>query len=184
MNKDNAKPIVAVFGGSQACCDRALYDTSVEVGRVLAELGYTVANGGYGGTMEAVARGARAGGGRTIGVTCSIWKGQANEFIDEVAATASLPERLQTLIDISQAGCVILKGATGTLLELAMAWELAAKGIMPPRPIVCVGTFWNPLITMMSSMGEKFARHIRQVETPAELQQHFPRTAAGDTTQR
>ena len=44
------------------------YQRAVLMGRVLAENGFTVCTGGYGGIMEAVARGAKQVGGKTIAI--------------------------------------------------------------------------------------------------------------------
>ena len=41
----------------------------VKLGRLLAEKGFEVITGGFGGTMELISRGAKTAGGKTIGVT-------------------------------------------------------------------------------------------------------------------
>ena len=51
-------PIVTVFGGNAIEVDDAGYTEAFELGRMLAQAGYTVATGGYYGTMEATSRGA------------------------------------------------------------------------------------------------------------------------------
>jgi predicted Rossmann-fold nucleotide-binding protein len=40
----------------------------------------------------------------------------------------------------------VLKGGTGTLLELAAVWEFINKGLLKEKPIVIVGDFWNGVI--------------------------------------
>ena len=45
------------------------YDEGLRCGELLARAGFAVATGGYGGTMEAVSRGAKDAGGEVIGVT-------------------------------------------------------------------------------------------------------------------
>ena len=68
--------VVSVFGSGAENCGEGDqgYQDALDVGRVLGEAGYAVVNGGYGGTMEASARGASEGGGAVIGVTCSVWR--------------------------------------------------------------------------------------------------------------
>ncbi|MCD4824649.1 MAG: LOG family protein, partial [Phycisphaerae bacterium] len=141
---------ISVFGSNDPAAGSEAYAIARAAGRTLAELGYTVANGGYGGTMEASAHGAKEAGGDTVGVTCEIWKTAANRYIDRTIQTASHHERLETLVELGGGGYVVLPGATGTLLELATVWELACKKLARPRPIVCVGEFWQPLVKMMS----------------------------------
>jgi predicted Rossmann-fold nucleotide-binding protein len=41
---------------------------------------------------------------------------------------------------------VVLKGGTGTLLELACVWEFVNKGIVPKKPIIILGSFWQPVV--------------------------------------
>ncbi len=63
-----AKKVVAVFGANRVSRGEPLYDLAEETGRQIAGAGWVVLNGGYGGTMEAAARGARENGGHVIGV--------------------------------------------------------------------------------------------------------------------
>ena len=169
--------IVSVFGASDPVEGSEAYAVAREVGGQLAELGYVVANGGYGGTMEASGRGAKESGGETIGVTCSIWKTTANAYIDRIEQTDSFSERLGRLIELGVSGYVALPGATGTLVELAMAWEFACKGVWKdrfPRPIVCVGRFWYPLLEMMTSARPAAGQYVQLINSPAELKDVLP----------
>ena len=97
--------------------------------------------------MHAAAQGAAGVGGTVIGVTCSAFKNSvANEYVTREIVTASLEERLDTLVEIGQ-GYVVLPGGTGTLLELATVWELKNKGFLDRgKPIVLAGGFWRPLV--------------------------------------
>ena len=143
--------IVTIFGTSHAEPRDQLYKLAADIGQGLARAGLTIANGGYGGTMLAAAEAARALGGRVIGVTCSMFKRSgANACITDEIVTASLDERLLRLVELGKA-YVVLPGGTGTLLELAMVWELRNKGLMDSsRPIVLAGRFWEPLIGLMA----------------------------------
>ncbi|MDQ3804788.1 MAG: LOG family protein, partial [Acidobacteriota bacterium] len=59
--------IVTIFGGSKCNEDSPEYADALEVGRLLAEAGFTICTGGYLGVMEAASRGARERGGRVLG---------------------------------------------------------------------------------------------------------------------
>ena len=169
--------IVSVFGANDPVEGSEPYAVARAVGGQLAELGYVVANGGYGGTMEASARGAKESRGGTIGVTCSIWKTAPNAYIDRIEQTSSFSERLDKLIELGGGGYVVLPGATGTLVELGVAWELASKGAWadnPPRPIVCVTRFWAPLLEMMSSIRPAAREFVQLIDSPAELKDILP----------
>ena len=171
---DPEPPAVSVFGANDPVEGTAAYETARAVGAELARLGYAVANGGYGGTMEASARGAKECGGTTIGVTCALWKSSANRYVDRCVQTHSLGERLATLVELGTGGYVALPGATGTLLELATVWERTAKRMMDRRPIVCMGGFWRPLLEMMVAARPGSGETVALVERGEELAAHFP----------
>ena len=155
----SAAPRVAVFGHSKP--DEATRALAERVGQWLAARGYTVVNGGYGGTMAAAAKGARSRGGEVIGVTCGIWPTPANEYVTREVATKDLFGRLTTLMDLGAAGFVVLPGGTGTLLELAAAWETLNKHLAADRPLVCVGEFWRPIVERVVQGQPKAAATIR-----------------------
>jgi len=112
---------VAVVGGSECTADEA--DAAEEVGRRLAQAGAIVLCGGLTGVMEAVAKGARAGGGLTIGILPGNDPADANRFIDIPLATG-MGEMRNALI-VRAAGAVIaIGGSYGTLSELALALRI------------------------------------------------------------
>jgi uncharacterized protein (TIGR00730 family) len=158
---------ITIFGTANTKSGEAAYELAYKTGRLLAQSGFSIANGGYGGTMLAAAKGAAEAGGETIGVTCSAFEGsKANEYISREIITESLDERLDTLIKLGR-GYVVLPGGTGTLLELAKVWELKNKGfIKEDKPIILVGGFWKPLVDLIESDDPKSARHIREAEGP------------------
>lgn len=143
--------VVTVFGSAAPCPDDAPYLTALALGREIATRGWTLCNGGYGGTMEAAARGAVEAGGHTIGVTLAGLRGRggANEFIRQEVPTFSLMVRLDALLRLGD-GYVVLPGGSGTLLELAAAVEYSAKGLLRRRgPLVLLGEFWLAVIDVL-----------------------------------
>lgn len=141
-------PIVTVFGSSSSQQLSSAYQGAYDLGRAIADHGWTLCNGGYGGTMEAAARGAVEAGGHTIGVTCLIFgrRGGANRYIKQEVPTFDLLTRLNTLVRLGNA-YVVLPGGTGTLLELAFVWELFNKGLLRRKaPIILLGNHWRRLI--------------------------------------
>lgn len=161
---------IALFGTGKAGSSDSAWRLAYETGRLLAEAGFVIVNGGYGGTMLAAAKGASEAGGQTIGVTCSAFgRGGANEYVKREVVTHSLDERLDTLIRLGQA-YVILPGGTGTLLELAKVWELKNKGFMAEqKPIILVGGFWQPLIDLITAEDQQSGRYIQQAESPEHV---------------
>ena len=148
--------IVSIFGSSRSDTESPDYRQAYEVGREVAECGFVVCNGGYGGTMEASAKGAKEtakstvpSGARTIGVIVNSFGGRsANRWIDTVITVDTMVDRLLKLISLGDA-YVVLKGGTGTLLEFAAVWEFMNKRLMHEKPIIVVGQFWNGTITTL-----------------------------------
>jgi uncharacterized protein (TIGR00725 family) len=165
--------VVSVFGSNDSREGDAAYALAMDVGCTLARLGFTVANGGYGGTMEASARGAKSADGTTIGVTCGIWKSRPNAHIDREISTANLPERLMKLVEVGEGGYVVLPGGTGTLLELAMVWELSNKRFLAKRPIVCVGEFWRGVVDSIRPMSPSAMELVDFAADAAALDRFF-----------
>ena len=161
---------VTIFGTGRAKPGESAYVLAYEVGKVLADAGFTIANGGYGGTMLAAAEGAAKAGGQVIGVTCSAFKSsRPNEFVTRNIVTASLDERLDTLVRLGQA-YVVLPGGTGTLLELAKVWELKNKGFLEGnKPVILVGEFWKPLVDLVASDDERSSRYVKFANGPEQI---------------
>ena len=137
--------IIAVFGSSAPCPGTPDYEQAYTVGRLLAEAGYGVATGGYGGTMEAVSRGAAEAGGHVIGVGCERIEAfrprGLNEWVAEAIRYETLQERLLHLIRNND-GMLVLPGGIGTLSELTLAWSFLQVGEIEPRPLVLLGEIW------------------------------------------
>ena len=141
----DARVTITIFGSSKPVRNSAEYRLAYNLGRRLAGAGYTICNGGYGGTMEATARGSKSGGGSTIGVTLEEFRRPANQWIDREIRMPTLMERLMELVSLGD-GYVVLRGGTGTLLELSVVWELINKGMMKKKPVVALGPFWKPIV--------------------------------------
>ena len=165
-----SEKIITIFGTSKAKVGDSAYTLAFEIGKLLAEAGFTIANGGYGGTMLAAAEGASQAGGKTIGVTCSAFKtGKANKYISREIITDSLDERLDTLVQSGKA-YVVLPGSTGTLLELAKVWELKNKGFLEAdKPIILVGEFWKPLVDLLAIKEPDSSGYIHIANEPGQV---------------
>ena len=161
--------IITIFGTSRTRAGDAIFTLSMETGRLLAQAGFTIANGGYGGTMLAAAKGAAEAGGEIIGVTCSAFKsGRANKYITREIVADSLDERLDTLVKLGRA-YIVLPGGTGTLLELAKVWELKNKGFLKAdKPIILLGGFWKPLVELIATEDADSSRFVKLADEPKQ----------------
>lgn len=167
--------IVTVFGSSRSRPGHAEYASARALGAALAQKGWVVCSGGYAGVMEAVSRGAKEAGGKTIAVTAKSFSSRANAWIDEEICVDTWQERLFDLIARGH-GYVACPGGTGTLVELAVVWEMLNKGVMRSKPMIVLGKFWQPVIECVretepghaSSWGERERELIYSAATAAE----------------
>ena len=144
--------IVSVFGSSRPRENDSEYAQARELGRALAGKGFAVCTGAYGGTMEAVSRGAKEVGGKTYGVTAEFFAAaKANEWVDVEVRVKTWQDRLFEIIRLGD-GFVACKGGTGTLAELAVAWEMMNKSVMPAKPFLALGEFWQPIFNCVRAV--------------------------------
>lgn len=159
---------VAVFGSRKPKPGSETYELAYQLGRQIAARGWTLCNGGYGGTMEASAKGARDAGGNVLGVTCSIWgRSGINAFLSREVCTDTLFDRIRALVELSHA-YIVLPGGTGTLLELSLVWEMANKNLLKDTPIILLGNFWQPITGIVAQDDSRSAHCVRQVASPTE----------------
>lgn len=172
--------IITVFGSSRPREGDGDYEQARALGRELAARGFRVCSGGYGGVMEAASRGAKESGCRTLAVTSKFFKTRTNAWVDEEHAVDTWQERLFELIRLGQ-GFVACKGGTGTLVELAVVWEMLNKGVMQGKPFVVLGEFWTPIIERVrevesdhgSPWSEAVGRLVHMAHTPLDAAEHL-----------
>lgn len=132
--------------------------------------------------MEAASRGAKEAGGRTLAVTAKFFRSHANRWVDEEIRVDTWQERLFELIRRGNA-YVICRGGTGTLVELAVVWEMVNKGVMKSKPVVALGGFWAPVIQCVreveigddSRWGERDQALIHSATSPADVAEFLER---------
>jgi uncharacterized protein (TIGR00730 family) len=176
----NQPQIVTVFGSSRPREGDTGYAEARALGAALASSGFVVCSGGYGGVMEAASRGAKEAGGRTLGVTACFFRARTNRWVDEEVRVKTWQERLFELIRRGH-GYVACAGGTGTLVELAVVWEMLNKGVMSGKPFVALSEFWQPIIDRVrevesghdSPWGEAGERLIHVALTPVDAAAHL-----------
>jgi uncharacterized protein (TIGR00730 family) len=167
----NSRRVIAVFGGSRAPHDSAEYAEAYTIGKLLARASFIVMNGGYQGTMEASARGAKENGGRTIGVLSDEFGWLSpNEYLDEIVPSADLFTRIRAMHARAD-GFVVLKGSMGTLAELAIVWNLAKIDTKHRKPIILLGDGWTQVLRVWRehlAVTDEELRLLRVVNAPEE----------------
>ncbi len=139
---------MAVFGSSTTDPHSIDWDEAQRAGDRLARAGFDVVTGGYGGTMEAVSKGAAEAGGHVIGVTASSLftdRWGANPYVHELVEGSSLAMRIGTMMQRS-AATLALPGSIGTAAELVIAWNtnhILRQDGGTPIPATAVGPGWR-----------------------------------------
>jgi uncharacterized protein (TIGR00725 family) len=157
---------IAVYGSSTIAQHSPEAQQAWRLGQLLAQAKFIVCNGGYGGAMEAASRGASEQHGEVIGVVCDTFSHrEPNPYLTKTISTATLPERLMTLMQMGDA-YLILDGNIGTLAELFVAWNLAATGSQ--KPVLVVGEAMKKGLESLRSfteIGEPQLRMLTFIDT-------------------
>jgi uncharacterized protein (TIGR00725 family) len=144
---------VAVVGASAASAEQ--FAVAEEVGRLLGEHGAVVVSGGRGGVMEGACKGARAGGGTTLGILPGLDRAEANPFVD-VAVPTGLGEARNALVVRAADSLIAVGGGYGTLSEVALALKAG-------KPVVALQSFdldgviaaGSPAEAVAAALGER-----------------------------
>ena len=140
---------VTVFGSAHPQPGDNGYIQAYQLGKLLAEKGHIVVNGGYVGTMEAVSRGSAEAGGHVIGVTCDdiekYRNGKPNQWVHEIKHNKDLIGRISGLIKNCDAA-IALPGGVGTLAEISLTWNMIILDSIPVPYLLVVGDAWKNVI--------------------------------------
>src|SRR5215217_6728961 len=140
------KPAVTIFGSARVREDHSAYKAAVATGTLFAEAGFTVVTGGGPGVMEAANRGAKEGGGLSVGFNIELpHEQESNPYID-IGLTFQHFYVRKTMFVKPAEGFVIFPGGFGTLDEFFEALTLIQTGKILHFPVVLFGSdFWRGL---------------------------------------
>ncbi|MEV4246463.1 TIGR00730 family Rossman fold protein [Streptosporangium canum] len=149
---------ICVFLASSQKIDNKYLTLAEEVGAELARRGHTLVSGGAKvSCMGAVARAARAGGARTIGVIpqALVDIEVSDEESDELIVTTDMRER-KGIMDARSDAFLVLPGGIGTLEELFEIWTSRTIGLHD-KPLVLLDPWgvYAPLRTLVEGMHEQ-----------------------------
>lgn len=141
-------PAVTVFGSASISEQSPVYKLGREVGRLLAESGFTVITGGGPGAMEAANRGAFEAGGKSVGLCIQLPKEQsANPYTNVKLNFRYFFVRKVMFVKYAMA-YIILPGGFGTMDELFEALTLIQTHRIKPFPVILLGKeYWKDLVT-------------------------------------
>lgn len=169
--KPAERPIVGILGSARITPDDPRYEAGVLVGRRLAESGFSVMTGGYGGSMEAVSRGAAEAGGEVIGLPVRRWPDlEPNRWITRRIWVDSFVGRLPVLA--SCVALVALDGGIGTLAEVAVTWADRQTDPNVTPPLILVGPAWRAILDAVEKhlvIGPRDLALARWIAGPEEV---------------
>jgi uncharacterized protein (TIGR00730 family) len=141
------RPAVSIFGSARVREGSDEYEAARRVGRKFAEAGWAVITGGGPGVMEAANRGAKEGGGLSIGFNIDLPHEQhENSYLDIEYTFTHFYARKVCFVKPAE-GFVIFPGGFGTLDELFEALTLIQTGKAQNFPVVLIDTdYWGEMI--------------------------------------
>jgi hypothetical protein len=141
------RPAVAMFGSARIGEEHPAYVAARETGRLFGERGWAVVTGGGGGVMEAANRGAKEGGGLSVGFNIELPHEQRpNDYLDIDYTFAHFYARKVCFVKPSE-GFIIFPGGFGTLDELFESLTLIQTGKVLNFPVVLFGSdHWTEML--------------------------------------
>ncbi len=143
---------VTVFGSARTDPDDPQYQAARETSRILAEAGFSIITGAGPGIMEAANRGAKEGGGHSVGCNIELpFEQGSNPYVDTLVNFKYFFVRKTMFIKYSNA-FIIFPGGFGTLDELFEALTLIQTGKIYKFPVILFGSrFWAGLLRWIGS---------------------------------
>ena len=140
-------PTVSMFGSARVSEDHPAYAAARETARQFAEAGWSVVTGGGPGCMEAANRGAKEGGGVSVGFNIDLPHEQyANPYLDISLTFEHFYARKVMFVKAAEA-FVIFPGGFGTLDEMFEALTLIQTGKIVDFPVVLFDRgYWGELV--------------------------------------
>ncbi|MDP2385941.1 MAG: TIGR00730 family Rossman fold protein [Bacteroidota bacterium] len=147
-------PCVSIFGSARTKPDNKYYKLAEEIAFKLVKEGYGVISGGGPGIMEAANKGAKAGGGKSVGLNIDLpFEQKPNDFIDRDKSIDFnyFFVRKTIFLKYSQ-GFIGMPGGFGTIDELFEALTLVQTNKIAEFPVVLVGKeYWAGMIAWIKA---------------------------------
>lgn len=141
---------VTIFGSARLKPGSVAYDSVKTLAADLTKMGCDIISGGGPGMMQAANEGALSVDPkalhRSVGIRVELpFEQQVNPFVGLAYEHRTFFSRLHHFMIASDA-FVIVPGGIGTLLELALAWQLLQVSKLYNTPLILVGKMWAELV--------------------------------------
>ncbi len=160
-------PCVSVFGSARTKMNNKYYKLAEEISFKLTREGYGVITGGGPGIMEAANKGAKAGGGKSVGLNITLpFEQSSNSFVDSDKNINFdyFFVRKTIFLKYSQ-GFIAMPGGFGTLDELFEAITLIQTNKVAHFPIILVGKkYWEGLMAWVKNTMLEEEHNISEID--------------------
>lgn len=156
-------PCVSIFGSARTDENHRYYQLAEEIAFDLTQNGYGVITGGGPGIMEAANKGAKRGGGISVGLNIHLpFEQSSNPFIDHDKLITFKHFFVRKVMFQKYAqGFIVLPGGFGTFDEFFESATLIQTGKIGKFPIVLVGSgFWKGLVDWIHEMVQQEEKNI------------------------
>jgi uncharacterized protein (TIGR00730 family) len=141
---------VTIFGSARIPSDHWVYAAVRDLAAELAKMGCGIVTGGGPGLMQAANEGAALAGAaqeQSIGIRVHLpFEQEVNAFVGEAYAHRTFFSRLHHFVLVSDA-FVVVPGGIGTVLELAMIWQLLQVRKLNRTPLILIGRMWTDFVS-------------------------------------
>ena len=186
-NNETDEVCVTVYCGSSAHLAPIYLESAALLGRMLAERGATLVSGaGRSGLMAAVADGAIAAGGRTIGVIPQFMvdRGWNHTGMAELEIVPDMHTRKKRMAELAH-GCIALPGGVGTFEELMEIITWRQLGLYHGNIVILnLNNYYAPLLSMFEQgIQEGFmpADQYRLFKVASSVEEAIDYALASDT---
>lgn len=141
---------VTVFGSARLQPDTPAYEEVKRLAAELTTMGCDIISGGGPGLMQAANEGAASvdpnARNRSVGIRVDLpFEQNVNPFVGLAYQHRTFFSRLHHFMIMSDA-FVVTPGGIGTLLEMALVWQLLQVRRLYNTPLILVGTMWAELV--------------------------------------
>ena len=141
---------VTIFGSARVKPGTPVYEDVKKLAAELTAMGCDILTGGGPGLMRAANEGAHSvdpdGLRRSVGINIELpFEQEVNPFVSQAYGHRTFFSRLHHFMIASDA-FVVVPGGIGSLLELALAWQLLQVRKLYNTPLILVGKMWADLV--------------------------------------
>jgi len=149
-NLADISPAITIFGSARTKEGDHLYGRAYELAKLLGKAGFNLITGGGPGVMEAVNKGAKEEGVKSVGINIELpFEQKPNPYITVPLSFRYFFVRKVMFIKYAIA-YIVLPGGFGTMDEFFEALTLIQTRKIRPFPVILVGSdYWDDLIGFM-----------------------------------